>query len=70
MSQVQIREKLVLSDRVCSPLVRSELDGSLIEAALGARLPDIEFDLRCWATPARGRVYDVDGGAQVFAQLG
>ena len=54
-----------------SPLVRCERNGSHIEAALGARLPDIEFDLRCWATGlALGRVNDVDGGAQVSAQLG
>ena len=70
VSQIQIREELILSNRVLSPLIRCEPNGSHIEATLGARLPDIEFDLRCWATPARGRVYDVDGGAQVFAQLG
>ena len=70
VSQIQIREELILSNRVLSPLVRCEPNGSHIEATLRARLPDIEFDLRCWATPARGGVYDVDGGAQVFAQLG
>ena len=60
MFQVQIREQLTLGDRMS--IVRCECDGSLIEAALGARLPDIEFDLRCWAgVLALGRIHDVDG---------